>query len=164
MTITTRRGAVSLPNIIFLAVIVVSIGVVFFIRGGSAPANNAQASNGLFQNVANFDQAKKTAAEEGKLVFVLATADWCGPCRSFRGGTLADPAVQDRINQVAVPYKLDVTSNALPEHDAQLAQMLSVSSIPAIYAIDQDNNVVAASVGNLSASQFNTWLDSATAN
>jgi thiol:disulfide interchange protein len=162
MTTPARRGAISLANIIFLAVLVASIGVVLFIRGGGAAANNAQASNSLFQT-ANFAQAQQAAASEGKLVFVLATADWCGPCKSFRGGTLADPAVQDRINQVAVPYKLDVTNQTLPPHDLELAQRLNVGGIPAIYAIDQNNNVVAASVGNLSPTQFTTWLDGAAA-
>ncbi|MEO1535271.1 MAG: hypothetical protein AAFS11_06905, partial [Planctomycetota bacterium] len=76
---------------------------------------------------------------------------------------LADPAVQQQIADVAVPYKLDVTSNNLPAHDAELAQMLSVSSIPAIYAVDSNNTIVASAVGDLSDRQLTSWLKNAAA-
>lgn len=160
---TSRRGAISLANAIVLLVLVTAIGVVLFVRGGGGGAADVAQSESLFATSASFQQAKTTAADQGKIVFVLATADWCPPCRSFRGGTLADPEVQAHINSIAVPYKLDVTSRELPQHDAALAQMLGVSSIPAIYAIDADNNVIATAVGDMSAGQLTGWLDAAKA-
>ncbi|MEL6796467.1 MAG: thioredoxin fold domain-containing protein [Planctomycetota bacterium] len=155
-----RRGTVSAKNLVFLAIIAVGVASVFYL-GGRGATGNAERSNALFQASANFELAKAAAATEGKLVFVLATADWCPPCRSFRGGTLADPTVQQQIADVAVPYKLDVTNQNLPAHDAQLAQMLGVSSIPAVYAIDSNNNVLASAVGDLSPNQLTSWLNDA---
>ncbi|MEL6498246.1 MAG: thioredoxin fold domain-containing protein [Planctomycetota bacterium] len=161
MSHPTRRGAITLSNVIVLALLAGLIGVFFFVRSGAIHGGEPEASDSFFQTSGTFTDAQSSATSDGKLVFVLATADWCPPCRSFRGGTLADPAVQQEIAQVAVPYKLDVTSNNLPAHDAELAQMLSVSSIPAVYAIDSDNNVIASAVGNMSARQLTSWLDNA---
>lgn len=154
----TRRGAISATNAIFLAIIVASLAVVMLVRGG---AGNAAASEGLF-TTASFEQAAATAAEQDKLVFVLATADWCGPCQQLRGGPLASPDLQAHINRLAVPYKLDVTNaESLSQADAQLAANLNVGGIPALYLIDQNRNVVASTVGSMSESSLSSWFTSA---
>lgn len=163
MNTPTRRGGITLGNIIILALVVGLMVTFFAVRSGAIHGGNPGASDAFFQTAGTFSGAQTAAASEGKLVFVLATADWCPPCRNFRGGTLADPAVQQQIADVAVPYKLDVTSNNLPAHDAELAQMLSVSSIPAIYAVDSENNIIASAVGDLSDRQLTSWLDNAAA-
>ncbi|MEM0915720.1 MAG: thioredoxin fold domain-containing protein [Planctomycetota bacterium] len=161
MNLPTRRGGITLSIIIVLILLVGLMVTFFVVRSGAIHGGNPEASDNFFQTAGTFSDAQTTAATEGKLVFVLATADWCPPCRSFRGGTLADPAVQDQIASVAIPYKLDVTNQNLPAHDAELAQMLNVSSIPAVYAVDGDNNVVASAVGNLSDRQLTSWLSNA---
>ncbi len=161
MNTPTRRGAITLSNVIVLLLVAGLIGAFLFVRSGAINSASPDASDAFFQTTANYSDAQTQAATQGKLVFVLATADWCPPCRSFRGGTLADPAVQDQIASVAVPYKLDVTTNDLPAHDAQLAQKLGVSSIPAIYAIDSNNNILASAVGDMSPTQLASWLSAA---
>ena len=158
----TRRGGISLPNAIFLFVILAALTTVLVIRGAGNTGDTA-ASEVIFANASTYAEAQSTASAEGKLVFVLATADWCPPCRSLRSGTLADPAVQAELQKVAVPYKLDVTDRDLPPNDAQLAASLGVSSIPALFVIDENNTILASTVGDMSASQFKSWLSAAEA-
>ncbi|MEO1584525.1 MAG: thioredoxin fold domain-containing protein [Planctomycetota bacterium] len=159
---TTRAGFISAANAIFLAVIVAIVAVLIVVRGNNAPpAESIQ--DGLFTTT-SFTEAQTRAAADDKLVFVLATADWCPPCRSLRAGALADAGVQSAVNAQAVAYKLDVTdSQTMSPADSQLAQTLNVSSIPALYVIDNSNNVLATTVGDMSASRFTNWFKAAAA-
>ncbi len=157
-----RRGVISLSNVIFLVIIVAAIAAVMLVRGGGS-ADTASADT-FFASTVSFQQAQQTAADEGKLVFVLATADWCPPCQALKGGTLADPGVQGRINELAVPYKLDTTDlERLSPEDKQLFDTLGVRGYPTMYLLDGDR-VVASTMGAVPAGDFTNWLNAAASN
>lgn len=100
---------------------------------------------------ANLDEAIARAETEGKLVYAFATADWCGPCQSFKKGALSDPGVSAWIEENAVPVYIDV--DQAPDD----AQRLNVGGIPASYII-KDGEIVSSVAKAISADALLSWL------
>jgi thiol:disulfide interchange protein len=135
-----RRGAVQLGSLVFLGLVAVGTGGLLFLRDGGLGGHAEPAAvHDLFAASPTFADAAASAAQQGRPVLVLATADWCPPCQKLKATTLADVEVIEAINAATVPYKLDVTNAAaLSPEDAALAQRLGVSGIPALYLVDGD--------------------------
>lgn len=105
----------------------------------------------MFSDALTLEDALERSAETGKPVFVVATADWCGPCQVYKRGALADEAVALLIGERTIPVYLDVDAN--PE----AAEMLGISSIPASFLI-RDNEVRARFGGVKSADALTQWI------
>lgn len=120
---------------------------VFYFQGGAAkvPGFFATGSTSL-------DAAVAEAEEEGRLVFALATADWCGPCQVYKKNALSDPRVERWVAANAEPLYLDV------DERGEDAARLGVRSIPATFII-KDGVVVDRIVGVASADQLLGWLE-----
>ena len=92
---------------------------------------------------------------EGGPVLAYATADWCGPCKVFKSGALAD----DRFTQwvassgVTTAY-IDLTS-ANEEGEA-----LRIQSVPTLIYF-RDGREVARKAGVMSTDALLAWLASA---
>ncbi|MEM9166235.1 MAG: thioredoxin family protein [Planctomycetota bacterium] len=154
-----RPGYISTANTVFLIIIALSIGTIAFMQMRSNQAAEA-VSSGLFAANSTFSDAVQQARETERPVFVLASAEWCGPCQTMKRTTLADAEVQDRLLARAVPYLLDVTSMGdLSQEDGELAQSLGVTNIPAAYLIEPDGTVRTAFRGMRSKESFLEWLN-----
>jgi len=104
----------------------------------------------------SLDAAVARAAETDRVVFAVATADWCGPCQTYKSSALADPRVAEWVSANAEPLYLDV--DAAPED----AGRLGVRGIPATFLI-RDGEVVASRSGVVGAGELLAWLDAETA-
>lgn len=105
----------------------------------------------LFSDATTLDEALDQSAATGKPVFVVATADWCGPCQVYKKGALAEASVAELIRARTIPVYLDVDA------DPEAAEMLGVSSIPASFLI-RDNEVRARLGGVRSAEALTQWI------
>lgn len=110
----------------------------------------------LFDPTVTYEDATQRAAESGKPVLVFATADWCGPCQTFKKGALKDASVVDFATSRTEPVYLDV--DAHPE----LARQFGVQGIPAMMMV-RDGQIVDRFVGVRSAAATVAWLDQAVA-
>ena len=116
-------------------------------RGGKAEAPP------MFAAGLSLEEAANQAMADDRLVFVFATAEWCGPCQSFKRGALADARVEAWVARHAAPVYLDVD-----ERPAEAAR-LGVRSIPATFLID-GQDVLGTAVGAMSAEALLEWLNS----
>ena len=136
-------------NRIFLSLIIVGVALIAVrqIRtGGVAPTPP------LFDRQVSLDAAIKLAGEQEKYVFALATADWCGPCQSYKRGALADDRIRQWTDDHAIPVYINVDKS---QDDARALQ---VSSVPAVYIV-KDQQIVGRIQGDVSAKKLLRWLD-----
>lgn len=123
-----RRAVPVLLGIVALMVVLRLAG------GGSAPVP------AVFAETQSLDDAMTTANASGQVVLVLATADWCVPCKKMKRGPLREDRVTAAIRARAVPVYLDVTSTK-DEAAMQAAQRLGVEGIPALIALRRGQEV-----------------------
>ena len=102
--------------------------------------------------------ALEAASSENRLVVAVATADWCGPCQSYKRGALADDRVAEWMSERAVGVLVDVTDGLTPE-----AQRLGVDPIPATFVMNAEGRVLDTVVGSIGADELIELLEGAAA-
>ena len=112
-----------------------------------------------FQGGITLADATAASAGDGKVVFVVAHADWCGPCQNLKRGALSDPAVSSWLEANTHPVSLDVTtiSDSTPQWVKEAATSLGISGIPAMVLM-RDGKVVSRKVGSMGADDLLAWL------
>ncbi len=131
---------------------IVAVGAVVYLRP-TASANTPALFDG---SPATLDAAMAEASSNGRVVFAYATADWCGPCQSYKKNTLSDPRVEKWVATNAVPVYIDV------DHAPADAQRLEVQGIPATLII-KDGMIVDRQVGAVPPGALLPWLEQAAA-
>jgi len=64
-------------------------GILFFLSGCSAQHRDD------FPWEQDYQTAIQESQKSGKPLFIMMTADWCGPCKKLERDTLSDPKVRD---------------------------------------------------------------------
>jgi YHS domain-containing protein/thiol-disulfide isomerase/thioredoxin len=72
----------------------------------------------------DLDQAKKLAAEEGKLILLHFSATWCAPCKEIERFVFVNPMAVRAIGNHVVPVKVDV------DMQTHIAEEYGVSEVP----------------------------------
>jgi thiol:disulfide interchange protein len=94
-------GGNAITFLLIMVLLIVALpNVISLIRG---PADMPS----VFSDGYSLEQARLLSEDQGKPIFVLATADWCSPCQSLKRGPLQDPEVVQMIQASAIPVYLD---------------------------------------------------------
>jgi thiol:disulfide interchange protein len=137
-------------TVVFVGVCLIALAVVRQQYGGAAPTPTAFASH------MTLEDALAESAASGKPVLAFATADWCGPCQSFKRGALADERVAAWIGENTLPAYVDLTSDNDPRAQ-EAARLLEVASVPALMLV-QNGEVIARREGVVGADGLLEWL------
>lgn len=95
-------------------------------------------------------EALAKAKEEGKIIFVDAYAEWCGPCKRMAANVFTDAAVGEFYNKHFINMKIDMEK---PE-SIVFRKTHSVSAYPTLLFIDYDDSEVHKKVGALDVPRF----------
>ena len=91
----------------------------------------------------NYKDAFTLAEEQGKLVFVDAYAQWCGPCKRMAATTFKEASVGDFFNQEFVNLKIDMEKG----QGLEFRQKYPVSAYPTLMFINGKGEIVHKSTG-----------------
>lgn len=128
------------------------LGIAVMVLGAQAWTSRDAPTPPSFAEGVPLDNAIELADGADRVVFAVATADWCPPCKTYKRGALSDDRVTAWLGANAVPILIDV--DEFPDD----ASRLGVSSIPATFIL-RDGEVVARSEGAWSAGALLDWLD-----
>ena|GEM_PF-5838324 len=95
-----------------------------------------------------FDEARKKAATEKKLVFINYYATWCMPCRMMDATTFKDAKVVAFLKNRVIALKID------GEKHAELASKHHVSGFPTLVFVRPDGGIAEILGGYLDAASF----------
>lgn len=127
----------------------IAVAAVIFFR----PTSKAPVPEVFEASAPTLESAIDAAAESGKPVFAVATADWCGPCQAYKRGALSDERVAGWLRDNTEPVYINV------DDSPDAAGRLGVRSIPATFMITPDGTVIAAHEGGWSAENLLSWLE-----
>ncbi|MBL8745164.1 MAG: thioredoxin family protein [Phycisphaerae bacterium] len=108
----------------------------------------------MFEEGLTFEQASERSFNEGKPVFAVFSATWCGPCQAFKKGALSDSRVEKFVKDNFIPAYVDV------DEQKSAARMFKVSSIPAI-AVIKGTERVRGAIGLMNADELIRFLEEA---
>jgi thioredoxin 2 len=139
-----------------LVIVVVAVLAIQILFKSAAPTPAALAGG------TTLDDAITAGATDGKVVFVVAHADWCGPCQTLKRGALSDVEVAQWLQANAHAVSLDVTKMdaTTPDWVKRAAKDLDISGIPAMVLM-RDGKVISRQVGSMPAKELLTWLNEA---
>lgn len=103
-----------------------------------------------FKN-SNFDEALKEAKKTGKIIFLDAYTEWCGPCKKMAATTFKDAEVAKVFNAKFINLKVEMEKDA---DGPRIAQQFSVRAYPSLLFINGDGKIVKYVVGFQTAEQL----------
>ncbi len=106
-----------------------------------------------FDKTVTLAQATSQAAHTGKPVLVFATADWCGPCQSFKKNALKDKTVEQWITINTHAVYLDCTKEVPAE-----AHGLPIKAFPTLLLV-RNGKAVASLEGAEPTSTVIAWFE-----
>ncbi len=112
-------------------------------------ASIATAGPAVFQTLTP-EAAVELAKEDGRIVVIDFTAEWCGPCKTMDRITWSNDRVVKWLNDNAVAIQVDV------DRDKKSAGKFRVTAMPTVVVM-RNGKVAARSVGLKNADQFLNW-------
>jgi thioredoxin 1 len=90
------------------------------------------------------EEAKKEARATGKMIFIDAYTDWCGPCKKMAASTFTEQEVGEVFNSNFINLKIEMEKN--PD-GKEVARMYNVRAYPTLIIIDGEGNLVKQTIG-----------------
>lgn len=153
------RGSSFAKFVVIAAVLV--LGAMFLqyaSKGGNAGGSPTAGSGGSGGLPVGFQHSSlKVAMDEaaGGPVLAFVTADWCGPCQSFKNGALSDPRFAQWIAQNGVKTAYIDSTNGNPE-----ATQASVRAYPTLLYY-RNGRETGRRVGGMPIDRLITWMEQA---
>lgn len=98
----------------------------------------------------SYEEALEESKSQGKLIFIDAYAEWCGPCKRMAATVFKEDKVGEFYNQNFINMKIDMEKGEGPK----LARKLGVRAYPSFFFLDEKGAVVAKATGGRQTDQF----------
>lgn len=114
-------------------------------------------SGGIKFSNLSLEEAKKEAAKTGKLIFIDAYTEWCGPCKIMAKTSFKDENVAKLYNDNFINLKIEMEKD--PD-GREVAMKYSVKAYPTLLIIDSNGNLVKSTLGLQSAERLIDFANS----
>ncbi len=118
----------------------------------------APAGPGISFEGMDLEKAKKEAKKTGKLIFIDAYTDWCGPCKRMAATSFKDQAVGDLFNEKFINIKIEMEKDA---DGPEVARLYRVVAYPTLLIIDGNGKLVKQTMGMKTSEQLIAFGNSA---
>ncbi len=98
----------------------------------------------------SYEEALAESKTQGKLIFVDAYAEWCGPCKRMAATVFKEEKVGAFYNQNFINMKIDMEKGEGPK----LARKYGVRAYPTFFFLDEKGEIVAKATGGRQTKQF----------
>lgn len=112
--------------------------------GEKADGLSVSPAPGISFKKTSFEDAKAEAKKTGKLIFIDAYTDWCGPCKRMAATSFKDPQVGDIYNKNFINLKVEMEKD---KDGPELARKYRVVAYPTLLIIDGNGKLVKQAVG-----------------
>lgn len=109
-----------------------------------AMTSSSSESKGIQFSKLTVDEAKAESENTGKLIFIDAYTNWCGPCKRMAATSFQDPEVGKVFNEKFINLKVEMEKDA---DGPELARMYRVKAYPTLLIIDGNGNLIKRVVG-----------------
>lgn len=130
-----------------MKILIKSIKVTFWLLLFTITQVNAQ---GIEFFHGTYEEALEESKAQGKLIFVDAYAEWCGPCKKMAATVFKEEKVGTFYNQNFINMKIDMEKGEGPK----LARKFGVRAYPTFFFLDEKGAVVAKATGGRQTEQF----------
>lgn len=117
---------------------------------GFVSGDDPKTENGIKFFTGTFAEAKTLAQKEGKLIFLDAYAQWCGPCKMMTRDVFPNKKVGEFYNANFINMKMDMEKG----EGKELSKQFAIRAYPTLLFIDASGKIVAAELGYRSTSEL----------
>lgn len=113
--------------------------------------SKSDAGSGIKFSKLTLVKAQKEASKSGKLIFIDAYTDWCGPCKQMAATTFMDAEVGEMFNKNFINVKFEMEKDA---DGPSIAKRYRVSAYPTLLIIDAEGNLIKSVIGKKSKNEL----------
>lgn len=136
--------------VLLFAMSLLSLSMAFVFKNSSSSVEILNADGIQFRGM-TIEEAKKEAKASGKIIFIDAYTDWCGPCKKMAATSFKDPKVGELFNKKFINLKIEVEKT---EDGLTLARAYGVKAYPTLLFIDGDGIIKKSVIGFQTADQL----------
>ncbi|MGV3629752.1 MAG: thioredoxin family protein [Bacteroidota bacterium] len=135
-----------------LFVLLVAVGAIStaFVKKDSTGAAT-MAGDGIKFKGMTLDEAKAEAKATGKIIFIDAYTEWCGPCKKMAASSFMDDKVADLFNSKFINIKIEMEKST---DGPGVARAYGVKAYPTLLFIDAQGMLKKQVVGFQTADQL----------
>lgn len=133
-----------------LLLVVVAWGAAFALRHGGEKVELVGWVDGL-------EAGQAQAAEMGRPMLVLFTADWCGYCQVLKREVFSRPEIDRALRERFVPVIVDATDSSAVE---SVLLRYDVKSLPTVIAMTSEGEAIDRFSGSKPIDWVGPWLES----
>jgi uncharacterized protein YyaL (SSP411 family) len=122
-------------------------GLIIFITFSTC--NISKAQQGIYFESGSWTEIKELAYEEGKLIFVDAYAEWCGPCKKMARHVFTDVEVGKFYNDNFINVQMDMEREGV-----RFAYKWGIEAYPTFLFLSPNGNILYKTTGARGAYDF----------
>lgn len=131
------------------------LGVGFASCKSTPKTTDTRTANSIsWSSTATLAEAKQSATEAGKPIFVDLSTVWCGYSKKMKKNLYPDAAVAQAMNAGFIPLALDGEKS----DGAELVSTLGINGFPTLLILDAQGNVLKKNTGYLDAQQLIAFM------